>query len=145
MHLRQIVLPLVLALLPGVSASAQEAAPPAPAQPIAAGQAKFLGSAWSAPQARDFVRYWNKVTPENAGKWGEVEAVRDRMDWTLLDEAQAFAKANGLPFHMHVMVWGNQQPEWIGNVCRRPRATRGDRGVVCRGCRALSGIDSSRS
>ena len=53
------------------------------------------------------------MTPENAGKWGEVEAVRDQMDWTLLDEAYHFAKGNDLPFHMHVMVWGNQQPEWM--------------------------------
>lgn len=113
MHLRQTILPLVLALLPGVSASAHGAAPPAPAQPIAAGQAKFLGSAWSAPQAEDFVRYWNKVTPENGGKWGVVEAVRDRMDWSALDTAYRLAKDNGLPFQMHVMVWGNQQPEWI--------------------------------
>jgi len=81
--------------------------------PIAAGQAKFLGSAYSAPQARDFGSYWNKVTPENAGKWGEVEAVRDVMDWSGLDEAYAFARQNGFPFQMHVLIWGNQQPEWI--------------------------------
>jgi endo-1,4-beta-xylanase len=83
------------------------------AAPLAEGQPKFLGSAYAAAQAREFAEYWNKVTPENAGKWGEVEAVRDQMDWTLLDQAYQFAKANDLPFHMHVMVWGNQQPEWM--------------------------------
>jgi endo-1,4-beta-xylanase len=83
------------------------------AAPLAEGQPKFLGSAYAAAQAREFAEYWNKVTPENAGKWGEVEAVRDQMDWTLLDEAYHFAKGNDLPFHMHVMVWGNQQPEWM--------------------------------
>lgn len=83
------------------------------AAPLAEGQPKFLGSAYAAAQAREFAGYWNKVTPENAGKWGEVEAVRDQMDWTLLDEAYHFAKGNDLPFHMHVMVWGNQQPEWM--------------------------------
>lgn len=87
--------------------------------PLAAGQAKFLGSAYSPPQARDFASYWNKVTPENAGKWGEVESVRDRMNWSGLDQAYAFARSHGYPFHMHVMVWGNQQPEWIE---RLPRA-----------------------
>ncbi|WP_149194603.1 endo-1,4-beta-xylanase [Luteimonas suaedae] len=80
---------------------------------IAAGHEKFLGSAHSPPQAQDFLRYWNKVTPENGGKWGEVEAERDVMDWTELDAAYRTAKDNGLPFQMHVMVWGNQQPEWI--------------------------------
>lgn len=86
---------------------------PPDSAPIAAGQEKFLGNAYSAPQAEDFALYWNKVTPENGGKWGEVEAERDRMDWTALDEAYRLAKDNGFPFQMHVMVWGNQQPEWI--------------------------------
>lgn len=81
--------------------------------PIAAGQSKFLGSAYGPAQSADFAAYWNKVTPENAGKWGSVEPERDRMDWSGLDEAYRFAKANGLPFQMHVLVWGNQQPEWI--------------------------------
>ncbi|MFC3549874.1 endo-1,4-beta-xylanase [Lysobacter cavernae] len=80
---------------------------------LAVGHGKFLGSAYSPSQSTDFIRYWNKVTPENAGKWGEVEKMRDRMDWRGLDEAYRFAKDNGLPFQMHVMVWGNQQPEWI--------------------------------
>lgn len=75
--------------------------------------AKFLGSAFSAAQSTDFAKYWNKVTPENAGKWGSVEAQRDVMDWRALDDAYRFAKANGFPFQMHVLVWGNQQPVWI--------------------------------
>lgn len=80
---------------------------------LADGLAKFLGSAHSPPQDRDFLAYWNKVTPENGGKWGEVEAERGVMDWTELDVAYRLAKDNGLPFQMHVLVWGNQQPEWI--------------------------------
>ncbi|MEA5125846.1 endo-1,4-beta-xylanase [Xanthomonas floridensis] len=83
------------------------------AAPLAAGASKFLGSAYSAQQAPGFAQYWNKLTPENGGKWGTVEAVRDQMDWSALDTAYRFAKANGMPFQMHVMVWGNQQPEWI--------------------------------
>src|SRR5687768_15272179 len=74
--------------------------------PLAAGQQKFLGSIHSPAQIKDFASYWNKLTPENAGKWGEVEAVRDRMDWRGLDAAYRFAKEHGFPFHMHVMVWG---------------------------------------
>jgi len=99
---------LFLASLLSIAASG-----PAYSAPLADGQSKFLGSAYSQAQAPDFAKYWNKVTPENAGKWGEVEAIRDQMDWTLLDEAHRFANANNLPFHMHVMVWGNQQPEWM--------------------------------
>jgi len=81
--------------------------------PLAEGQPKFLGCTFSPPQAPEFADYWNKVTPENAGKWGSVEAKRDVMDWDALDAAYQFAKSHGLPFQMHVLVWGNQQPEWI--------------------------------
>lgn len=84
--------------------------------PLATGQSKFLGSAYSPSQAKGFTDYWNKVSPENAGKWGEVEAVRGQMNWTALDKAYHFAKSHGYPFHMHVMVWGNQQPEWIKHL-----------------------------
>ena len=76
-------------------------------------QARFLGSAFSDGQSPDFARYWNKVTPENAGKWGSVEAERDVMNWSALDRAYAFAQANRFPMQMHVLVWGNQQPAWI--------------------------------
>jgi GH35 family endo-1,4-beta-xylanase len=81
--------------------------------PLAQNQSKFLGGAYSAAQSPNFSGYFNQVTPENAGKWGSVEAERDVMNFTGLDEAYAFAKNNGLPFKMHVMVWGNQQPAWI--------------------------------
>lgn len=111
-----IALPLVLA-----ACGAQDGQSPAEAAradadartPIAAGQAKFLGGAHSPPQAEGFADYWNKVTPENGGKWGEVEAERDVMNWDELDAAWRVAQDNDLPFQMHVMVWGNQQPEWI--------------------------------
>jgi endo-1,4-beta-xylanase len=85
--------------------------PPGP--PIATGQDKFLGSAHSPAQAPSFEKYWNKVTPENGGKWGSVEATRDVMNWTDLDAAYNLAQANGFPFHLHVLIWGNQQPNWI--------------------------------
>lgn len=80
---------------------------------LATAQPKFLGSAYSASQAAGFADYWNKVTPENAGKWGSVEAVRGTMNWTALDEAYRFARSHGFPFHLHVLVWGQQQPAWL--------------------------------
>lgn len=102
----------VCALLLACTAQGQEA-------PLAAGQAKFLGSAYGAAQAKDFASYWNKVTPENAGKWGSVEKTRDVMDWGELDAAYAFAKDHGFPFQFHVLVWGNQQPEWMEQLPRQ--------------------------
>ena len=80
---------------------------------LADGQSKYLGGVYSAAQLPNFTAYFNQVTPENAGKWNSVEAQRDVMTWDQLDAAYAFAKANGLPFKMHTLIWGNQQPAWI--------------------------------
>jgi endo-1,4-beta-xylanase len=88
-----------------------------PGPPMATGQDKFVGSAWSPGEASlQFDRYFNKVTPENAGKWASVEATRDVMNWTDADTAYNLAKSNGWPFHWHVLVWGNQQPLWIESL-----------------------------
>lgn len=81
--------------------------------PLADGQKKFLGCAYSDSQSPYFERYWNQVTPENAGKWGSIEGTRDQMNWGKIDEAYNFAKDNGFPFRFHVLIWGNQQPGWI--------------------------------
>ena len=88
--------------------------PPGP--PIATGQPKFLGCARSNAQAVNFTAYWNQVTPENGGKWGSVEGQRDQMNWADLDAAYNLAKANGFPFRMHTLIWGNQQPGWIESL-----------------------------
>jgi endo-1,4-beta-xylanase len=102
--------------LPCARFAAAEGARASLPSPIAAGKPNFLGSAYSAGQSRDFTRYWNKVTPENAGKWGRVEATRDVMNWKPLDAAWDFARSSDLPFHLHVLVWGNQQPAWIEDL-----------------------------
>ncbi|MEL7363264.1 MAG: endo-1,4-beta-xylanase, partial [Bacteroidota bacterium] len=87
-----------------------------PAQPLAAPFDKFLGMIYSQAQLQDAARYWNQVTPENAGKWGSVEGTRDVMNWEELDRAYALAKDNGNPFRFHVLVWGRQQPLWVANL-----------------------------
>lgn len=81
--------------------------------PIAEGKTKFLGGIHSTSQIEDFEKYWNQVTPENAGKWGSVESARDVYNWTQLDQAYEFAHNNNFPFRYHVLLWGNQQPSWI--------------------------------
>lgn len=83
---------------------------------LAEHQRKFLGGAYSAAQAPNFTAYFNQVTPENAGKWGSVEGERDVMNWAGLDEAYAVARDNGLPFKLHTLIWGNQQPAWIESL-----------------------------
>jgi endo-1,4-beta-xylanase len=84
--------------------------------PLAAGQSKFLGCAWSSGQNTNFVKYWNQVTPENGGKWGSVEYTRDAMNWTALDAAYNLAKANNYPFKLHTLIWGAQQPSWMAGL-----------------------------
>ncbi len=88
--------------------------PPAP--PLAQGLDKFLGCSYGNDSKRDFASYWNQVTPENAGKWGSVEATRDVMSWAALDEAYNVAMNNGFIFKHHVLVWGAQQPSWMATL-----------------------------
>lgn len=80
---------------------------------MAQGNCKFLGNVISAAVPADFDKYWNQVTPENAGKWGSVEAVRNEMVWDQLDIAYEHAQTNNYPFKQHTLVWGQQQPEWL--------------------------------
>ena len=84
--------------------------------PLADGLDKWLGNIHSSLQIEDHERYWNQITPENSGKWGSVEPVRDQMNWAGLDAAYEHAKTNGIPFRFHVLVWGAQQPGWIDSL-----------------------------
>jgi endo-1,4-beta-xylanase len=83
---------------------------------LAKGKGKYLGNVYSEGQVQDFAKYWNQVTPENAGKWGSVEAVRDVMNWTELDKAYKLAKDNGFYYKHHTLIWGNQFPAWITDL-----------------------------
>ena len=111
--------------------------PPGP--PIATGQAKFLGSAFSPAQATSFAAYWNQGhAGECAASGAASKPTRDVMDWSELDTAYNLAKANGFPFKMHVLVWGNQQPAWIETLPPAEQLAEITR-VVRRSRRALSG------
>jgi endo-1,4-beta-xylanase len=93
--------------------------PPGPVwegPPLATNQPKFVGNIYSGAQVQNFEAYWNQVSPENAGKWGSVEGIRDNMNWGGLDIAYNLAKDNDFPFHFHVLVWGAQQPAWIDTL-----------------------------
>jgi len=98
------------------STSIDEIIPAWQGPPLASNQPKFVGNVYSAPQIQNFEAYWNKVTPENAGKWGSVEGTRNTMSWTQLDAAYKLAKDNDFPFHFHVLIWGAQQPGWINSL-----------------------------
>ncbi|HEX5055606.1 MAG TPA: endo-1,4-beta-xylanase [Gammaproteobacteria bacterium] len=75
---------------------------------------KFFGTAAGQPNDyEDLLTYFNQITPENAGKWGSVEATRDVMDWTALDTAYQFSRDHEIPFKLHTLIWGQQQPAWL--------------------------------
>lgn len=42
-----------------------------------------------------------------------LKQTRDSMNFGELDQAYEFAKSNGLPFKLHTLIWGQQQPNWI--------------------------------
>jgi endo-1,4-beta-xylanase len=106
--LRRLVVPLVLAL--ACSGYGQNSAG------LAAGADKFLGNIMTARQDELFHLYWNQITPEDAGKWGSVEAQRDVMVWTVLDMIFDYARAHGMPVKQHAFVWGQQEPRWVAGL-----------------------------
>lgn len=83
---------------------------------LAGEDCKFLGNIVANTVPANFNLYWNQITPENSGKWGSVEGIRNTMSWTELDRAYKHAIDNGFPFKHHTFVWGNQQPNWIGDL-----------------------------
>jgi endo-1,4-beta-xylanase len=85
----------------------------------AATSGRYFGAAID-PDALDEKAYRNlaaaqltSVTPENAMKWGSVEALRGSFDWGEADALVAFAKAHGQKVRGHTLVWHSQLPPWL--------------------------------
>ena len=109
---------------------------------LAEGEYKFLGNisassvgcgsgcAWTSyfdqPFDYDnkFHTLWNQVTPENAGKWGSVEATKGTYNFGTMnriwDNSAYFIEA----FRFHTLVWGSQLPTWW---YKDPQLTRAQR------------------
>ena len=87
---------------------------------FAAGKDKFLGNIHTKGQTPlNFDKYWNQLTPGNAGKWASCEQQRDKLEyWLWLDRAYSHAKQNGFAFKLHTLVWGHSsgEPEWMSKV-----------------------------
>lgn len=77
-----------------------------------------------------FSKFWDQITPENAGKWGSVQRTPEsNFEWGTLDAIYDYAQDNGIIFKQHTFVWGNQQPNgvpskaqvinWIKSFCER--------------------------
>jgi GH35 family endo-1,4-beta-xylanase len=85
---------------------------------LATGQSKFLGNVPVEPPENTFTKYWNQLTPGNAGKWGSIAGSSDtsQWNWNGLDAQYNFAKTNHLLFKDHNLIWGQQQPAWISSL-----------------------------
>ena len=79
---------------------------------------------------KTFSRHWDQITPENAGKWGSVQAnAGSAFNWATLDAIYNYTERAGIIFKEHAFVWGSQQPggtiseanvkSWMTEFCRR--------------------------
>jgi endo-1,4-beta-xylanase len=77
-----------------------------------------------------FSKYWDQITPENAGKWGSVQSSPGgAFNWNTLDRIYDYTQQNNILFKQHTFVWGAQQPSgtptlaqvenWIKSFCQR--------------------------
>ncbi len=86
------------------------------AGPIAEGAVKFLGNITTGTPSSNFLNYWNQVTCENDGKWGNVEGTRDAMQWGNISAAYNYCQQKKIPFKHHCFVWREQAPSWVPNL-----------------------------
>ncbi len=98
-------------------------AAPSSAQ-MAKGANKYVGNITTNGIVRsDFMTYWNQITPENAAKWGSVEATQGVFHWAGVDSVAKFADTNKIPWKFHNLCWGEQQPSWITSLSTAAQLT----------------------
>ena len=83
---------------------------------VAKGQKKFIGNVIGTYIPQDFLKYWDQVTPENAGKLGVAEEKEGIYNLSMLDSIYNFAIDHNIPFKFHNLVWGKQQPSWFDSL-----------------------------
>jgi endo-1,4-beta-xylanase len=85
---------------------------------MAQGQRKFVGNVITNGSniRSDFPTYWNAVTAENAGKWGNVEGSPGSYNWTELDNIYNYAVSRGYRYRHHCLIWGAQQPSFMTSL-----------------------------
>ena len=77
-----------------------------------------------------YSKYWDQISPENAGKWGSVQSTgSSAFNWASLDTIYAYTTTNNIIFKQHCFSWGSQQPtgtitqanveSWIKSFCER--------------------------
>ena len=79
---------------------------------------------------KTFSKYWDQISPENAGKWGSVQSTASgSFNWKTLDAIHDYTTKNNIIFKEHNFIWGSQQPSgtigqtqvqaWMSAFCQR--------------------------
>jgi endo-1,4-beta-xylanase len=65
----------------------------------------------------DFYKYWDQLTPSDAGKWLAVQGVsRDAFNWNTLDPIYKYAEDHGILFTENSFIWGYTPQAWVSGV-----------------------------
>jgi len=74
----------------------------------------YTGNFSPTSNANNFAKYWNQVTPGNAGKWGSVQYNdTGSYNFSNLDQIYNYAISHGYPFKEHNLIWNTQQPTFM--------------------------------
>lgn len=77
----------------------------------------FIGNHGNTNHIRDdFSLYWNQLTPEFEGFWGQIENTRNQYNWQKLDILYGFASRHGLPVKAHALISRDMAPNWINSL-----------------------------
>lgn len=60
----------------------------------------------------DLAKTYERITCENAMKFGRTQPTETTFNWQYSDKAMQFAKDNGLKVHWHAGVWAANMPKW---------------------------------
>jgi endo-1,4-beta-xylanase len=88
---------------------------------------QFIGNIWGENHTNpnspppNFDMYWNQLTPENAGKWRQIEPEGGKHgdeEFPGLPRLQMmydYAKDHDMPFRQHTFIWGHEsgQADWM--------------------------------
>lgn len=58
-------------------------------------------------------KHFNSITAENAMKFGEIQPIEGKYNFSKTDKMKEFALINNLKMRGHTFVWHNQNPSWL--------------------------------
>jgi endo-1,4-beta-xylanase len=94
----------------------------APLRQQAAARGLIYGAAAATYQLNDMAfasalaREAGILVPEYEAKRGVIEPERGRYDFSGVDRLLAFARAHGMAFRGHPLVWHNRNPDWLSDA-----------------------------